>query len=300
MTELGNRLKEARLEKDMSLDDLQAVTKIQKRYLEGIEEGNYSMMPGPFYVRAFIKQYAEAVDLEPEELFEQYQADVPTAFKDDLPEKLSRVQTRRNISGGSSKFFDILPKILVAAFIIGALAVIWYFYSLNAGKDSNEQIENNTDGASYEEAENLSREPVEEEPVVDEETDEQNRTDEDGDSTEEEVAPEQEITVVESQGRRTTYELKNAESFELKLVSTGETWVSIKNGAGQSFFQGMLTTGGTASHTEDLSNEEEVVIRVGSAPNTEIYINDEKLEYAAAPESQTVQDITIRYTKASE
>lgn len=57
------------------------------------------MMPGPFYVRAFIKQYAEAVDLEPEELFEQYQADVPTAFKDDLPEKLSRVQTRRNISG---------------------------------------------------------------------------------------------------------------------------------------------------------------------------------------------------------
>jgi len=299
LTELGNRLKEARLEKDMSLDDLQAVTKIQKRYLEGIEEGNYSMMPGPFYVRAFIKQYAEAVDLEPEELFEQYQADVPTAFKDDLPEKLSRVQTRRNISGGNSKFFDILPKILVAAFIIGALAVIWYFYSQTAGKDTNEQIENNSDGASYEEAENLSREPVEE-PVVDEEEDEQNGKDEDVDSTEEEVAQEQEITVVESQGRRTTYELKNADNFELKLVSTGETWVSIKNGAGQSVFQGMLTTGGTDSHTEDLSNEEEVVIRVGSAPNTEIYINDEKLEYAAAPESQTVQDITIRYTKTSE
>ncbi|WP_137742854.1 helix-turn-helix domain-containing protein [Robertmurraya siralis] len=299
MTELGNRLKEARLEKDMSLDDLQAVTKIQKRYLEGIEEGNYSMMPGPFYVRAFIKQYAEAVDLEPEELFEQYQADVPTAFKDDLPEKLSRVQTRRNISGGNSKFFDILPKILVAAFIIGALAVIWYFYSQTAGKDTNEQIENNSDGASYEEAENLSREPVEE-PVVDEEEDEQNGKDEDVDSTEEEVAQEQEITVVESQGRRTTYELKNADNFELKLVSTGETWVSIKNGAGQSVFQGMLTTGGTDSHTEDLSNEEEVVIRVGSAPNTEIYINDEKLEYAATPESQTVQDITIRYTKTSE
>lgn len=188
---------------------------------------------------------------------------------------------------------------MVAAFIIGALAVIWYFYSQTAGKDTNEQIENNSDGASYEEAENLSREPVEE-PVVDEEEDEQNGKDEDVDSTEEEVAQEQEITVVESQGRRTTYELKNADNFELKLVSTGETWVSIKNGAGQSVFQGMLTTGGTDSHTEDLSNEEEVVIRVGSAPNTEIYINDEKLEYAAAPESQTVQDITIRYTKTSE
>ncbi|MDA6131043.1 helix-turn-helix domain-containing protein, partial [Escherichia coli] len=49
----------------MSLDDLQKVTKIQKRYLMGIEEGDYSMMPGKFYVRAFIKQYAEAVGIEP-------------------------------------------------------------------------------------------------------------------------------------------------------------------------------------------------------------------------------------------
>ncbi|MFL6517543.1 MAG: helix-turn-helix domain-containing protein, partial [Bacillus sp. (in: firmicutes)] len=56
MTELGNRLKEARLAKGLSLDDLQSMTKIQKRYLIGIEEGNYASMPGNFYVRAFIKQ----------------------------------------------------------------------------------------------------------------------------------------------------------------------------------------------------------------------------------------------------
>ena len=64
MTELGARLKEARLAKGYSLEDLQEITKIQKRYLIGIEEGNYSIMPGSFYVRAFIKQYAEAVGLE--------------------------------------------------------------------------------------------------------------------------------------------------------------------------------------------------------------------------------------------
>ncbi|MGG0718761.1 RodZ domain-containing protein [Robertmurraya massiliosenegalensis] len=295
MTELGNRLKEARLEKDMSLDDLQAVTKIQKRYLEGIEEGNYSMMPGPFYVRAFIKQYAEAVDLEPEELFEQYQADVPASFKDDIPEKLSRVQSRKTITGGNSKFFDILPKILVFFFIIGALAVIWYFYPKDGANDPNDVADINNEQASYDE--NLTREP-EEEPKEDETaTDEQERTEET--DVEEEVTPEQEITVAESQGRRTTYELNNADKFELKLVSTGETWVEIKNGAGQSFFKGLLSTEGTVDHTEDLTNEEEVVIKVGNSKNTEIYVNDEKLEYAA-PESQIVQDITIRYMKASE
>ena len=63
LNELGTRLKEARIAKGYSLEDLQDVTKIQKRYLAGIEEGNYSMMPGQFYVRAFIKQYADAVGL---------------------------------------------------------------------------------------------------------------------------------------------------------------------------------------------------------------------------------------------
>lgn len=45
MTELGIRLKEAREEKAMSLDDLQAATKIQKRYLTALEEGNYDIIP---------------------------------------------------------------------------------------------------------------------------------------------------------------------------------------------------------------------------------------------------------------
>ncbi len=72
MTELAIRLKEAREEKGMSLDELQAATKIQKRYLTALEEGNYDVIPGNFYVRAFIKQYAEAVGLDSDQLFEEY------------------------------------------------------------------------------------------------------------------------------------------------------------------------------------------------------------------------------------
>ena len=81
LTELGAHLKEARLAKGYSLDDLQEITKIQKRYLIGIEEGNYSIMPGSFYVRAFIKQYAEAVGLDPEKLLDNYRSDIPMVHK---------------------------------------------------------------------------------------------------------------------------------------------------------------------------------------------------------------------------
>src|SRR6185312_8878937 len=102
----------AREEKKLTLDELQNLTRIQKKYLVGIEEGNYSIMPGKFYARAFIKQYAEAVGLQPEELFDEYKNEIRLAYEDDLPEQLSRVQTRGSISANASKFMEVLPKIL--------------------------------------------------------------------------------------------------------------------------------------------------------------------------------------------
>ncbi|BCA84638.1 transcriptional regulator [Enterococcus saigonensis] len=60
-TTIGARLRQARLNKNISLDELQQITKIQKRYLEAIESGKLDALPGSFYVRAFVKQYAQAV-----------------------------------------------------------------------------------------------------------------------------------------------------------------------------------------------------------------------------------------------
>jgi cytoskeletal protein RodZ len=301
LTELGNHLKEARIAKGMSLEDLQTATKIQKRYLVGIEEGNYSMMPGKFYVRAFIKQYAEAVGIDPEELFEQYKDDIPvTAASDDIPEKLSRVQTRKNISGSSSKLADLLPKILIGVFVVGVIALLYYFIVMaNNGKDEGEPADSgNTQGVEYGQSDDLAKEEPKEE---------EGKEEGDGAAEEEEPAeeekpepPAQEIAVVESAGNDTVYEVKNADKFVLKVVSTGETWVSIKNGKGYSFFEGMLLKGSAGSQTIDLSKEPEAVLVVGNTSQTELYINDQKLEYAI-PSSQSVkQDITIRYTKPTE
>lgn len=285
----------------MSLEDLQTATKIQKRYLVGIEEGNYSMMPGKFYVRAFIKQYAEAVGIDPEELFEQYKNDIPvTAASDDIPEKLSRVQTRKNISGSSSKLADILPKILIGVFVVGVIALLYYFIVMaNNGKDEGEPADNgNTQGVEYGQSDDLAKE----EPKEEEGQEEGDGAAEEEEPAEEEKPepPAQEVAVVESAGNDTVYEVKNADQFVLKVVSTGETWVSIKNGKGYSFFEGMLLKGSAGSQTIDLSKESEAVLVVGNTSQTELYINDQKLEYAI-PSSQSVkQDITIRYTKTTE
>ncbi|CAM3733417.1 RodZ domain-containing protein [Mesobacillus thioparans] len=292
MSELGIILKEAREAKGLSLDELQSITKIQKRYLLGIEEGNYSMMPGKFYVRAFIKQYAEAVGLDPDQLFEQHKSEIPSTYNEELPEQLSRVQSRKSLSPETSKVLNVLPKILIIIFIIGAIALVWYLIVKNAGDDAGHPADTNKSqpiveepaGSSDESADNSSNEEdaAEEEPAA------------------EEAAPEtpaQELAVASNSGKNTVYELKNTDQFVIKIVSLGETWVGLSNGSGKSIFQGVLVKDKNESQTEDMTGETEAVINVGRAPDTEIYVNDQKLEYEVPPEKVMTQLITIKFVK---
>ena len=53
MSELGNKLRDARIEKGYTLNTLQQMTKIQKKYLQAIEEGQFDQMPGAFCTRVF-------------------------------------------------------------------------------------------------------------------------------------------------------------------------------------------------------------------------------------------------------
>ena len=293
LTELGKVLKEARESKGLTLDDLQQLTKIQKRYLVGIEEGNYEMMPGKFYVRAFIKQYAEAVGLDAEQLFAAHQTDIPTAVQqEEIPQKLSRVQSKKTLPVQNSKWLEMLPKILIAVFLVAAAAIIYYFVAKAIGNTDDPGTTNQGgDPVQLEQGESTNKQ--ENENNEEKEQTEENTTD----STEEETEERKETTsselkVTSSNGKNTTYELSNADEFKVSVKSTGETWVSVKNSKGENLFSGMILEG--ESKDFDLSEDNQIVLNIGKTPDTEVYVNDGKLEYES---DSIVQNITIDYTK---
>ena len=72
MRELGDLLRRAREDKGMTIEDIQNRTKIRRRYLEALEEGDLRIIPGGVYLRGFLQNYAEAVGLPPSQVLEFY------------------------------------------------------------------------------------------------------------------------------------------------------------------------------------------------------------------------------------
>jgi cytoskeletal protein RodZ len=68
---VGERLRAAREEKGLSLEDVAAQTRIPQRHLASIETANWENLPAPTYTIGFAKNYAGAVGLDRMEIGNQ-------------------------------------------------------------------------------------------------------------------------------------------------------------------------------------------------------------------------------------
>ena len=75
MSDLGSRLKQARQQRGVSLRDIATATKISVVALEALERNDYSRLPGGIFSRAFVRAYALAVGVEPEEAVNEFLVD---------------------------------------------------------------------------------------------------------------------------------------------------------------------------------------------------------------------------------
>jgi len=63
----GDRLRRQRQRKNLSLTEIAAVTKVGASHFAALERGDCSRWPGGVYNRAFIRAYAQAIGLDPDE-----------------------------------------------------------------------------------------------------------------------------------------------------------------------------------------------------------------------------------------
>ncbi|WP_026570299.1 helix-turn-helix domain-containing protein [Sediminibacillus terrae] len=308
--EIGERLKEAREAKNLSLEEIQQMTKIQTRYLQAIEKGNFSVMPGNFYVRAFIKEYATAVDLDPDVLMEEHKSELP-ATSDESAVQYTRVQRSRKESPSTSKspaVFSFLPTLIVALLVIGILFTVWYLYQQSQGDDqgqSNQQTEDQDevyvgDPDSSDTEENSDGEGGESSAEDDSQTEEESQKD---DSANEEEQPEPELNVVDqgTQGNDqvTNIELVNpGEEIVVEVASESDHWLEITEGEDNELYSGMFGEADSPLK-EDLSGADQFMIRFGNPEPIDITIAGVSLEIPEMS-GNTVQRVFVEVVDEKE
>jgi cytoskeleton protein RodZ len=124
MPSIGDTLREARMRQRLDIADVEAKTKIRAKYLRALENEEFGMLPGPTFVKTFLRSYAEVLGLDPHLLVEDYRAryeprDEIEALQPLGPPGLGRDRRRRAPPPGPWLLIG-----LAAAAVIGALLVI--------------------------------------------------------------------------------------------------------------------------------------------------------------------------------
>jgi cytoskeletal protein RodZ len=77
---VGNKLREARQAKNLTLEQVADATHIRLRYLEALESGRFNALPSQFQVKGFIRSYSSYLDMDAESLIEVLDLDPWTAL----------------------------------------------------------------------------------------------------------------------------------------------------------------------------------------------------------------------------
>ncbi|WP_428892416.1 helix-turn-helix domain-containing protein [Facklamia sp. P9177] len=253
MSELGTRLREARVNKGYTLNTLQQMTKIQKKYLQAIEEGQLEELPGNFYARAFVKQYADMVGLDGDTLLKEYanelevQNNESSPIREEEAEMPSRLRSRHlnDESNRMEKILSYIPMAILSAIIICIIGIL--IYTIRQISTEDNQVAQTNNNADVLEIVKPSANPVDgstKEPEVTEKANNKKDLAENQLLVGKEV-----ITEISQAGEIKTYQLEGPiENYQFGAKGNAFVWVGI-------YEEGSMVVDQTISKDEVLEHQ---------------------------------------------
>src|SRR3954471_9282399 len=129
MPEIGETLREARMRRRIDMTEVEAATKIRAKYLRALENEEWDLLPGPTFVKTFLRTYAEYLELDPRMLVEEYRQRYERPSTQDLTpfgpgrggSRRRRQRPRRSL-GPLVVLLGGVAVLLVALYLLG---VVW-------------------------------------------------------------------------------------------------------------------------------------------------------------------------------
>jgi cytoskeletal protein RodZ len=126
MKTAGDLLKEKRLLKELSLEDVSRKTKIKVEFLDAIENSDYALLPSATFAKGFLRNYATFLYLNPDTMVAMFRRDFTQNAKGEIiPRGLVEPV------GSKPRFFSvsmILTTIAIVAFVgfLGIQLMSWW------------------------------------------------------------------------------------------------------------------------------------------------------------------------------
>src|SRR3954447_3648098 len=140
MPEIGATLREARMRQRLDISDIESRTKIRAKYLRALENEEWDLLPGPTFVKSFLRTYADSLGLDSRLVLEEYKLrHERLAEQDLLPIAPPGSQDRRRRRGPPGIGRDVLVAVLVVALV--ALLIV---LGRNGGDDNSSTTSENT------------------------------------------------------------------------------------------------------------------------------------------------------------
>jgi cytoskeletal protein RodZ len=133
MPDIGASLREERMRSRIDITEIEAQTKIRAKYLRALENEEWDLLPGPTYVKTFLRTYADALGLDGRMLVEEYKLRHERLSDVDMQPISPRTARER---ARERKPRSRVPRLgLVALVVIGLVAAL---YALGRGADDEE------------------------------------------------------------------------------------------------------------------------------------------------------------------
>jgi cytoskeletal protein RodZ len=158
---LGEKLRQAREERGISLSEVAEQTRISSLYLQSIENDDYKPLPGGIFNKGFVKSYAKFIGVDEHEALQDYAKIViqnEGRADDELKKYRPEVLTDDRTAG------SMLPTIIFAGIILammtgGILFVVNYIQNQSDTPPGNSSVQNDTNTSR--EAETIAETPSE-------------------------------------------------------------------------------------------------------------------------------------------
>lgn len=142
MPEIGETLREARMRERIDVSEIEAQTKIRAKYLRALENEEWDLLPGPTFVKSFLRTYATALGLDGKALVEEYRLNFerPSEPPEPIVSSPRKVRVPRGSSAGRGPSRGYMALVGIVCVVI----VLLIYGLLSGGGKSGSTVSTST------------------------------------------------------------------------------------------------------------------------------------------------------------